>query len=398
LRNKKYLVLIYKKMGVQAQPAPQIPGYALLPQTDAGGNDITHIDTPDINVCSNDCNNRVDCKGFNFNGKGCWIKHNVDNKGGTPDWNLYVKQQQKAQGQAIGQPQGPLGPIMPRNTPTKCIDISGGSKDNGAKVQLWDCNGSGAQTFNHNPVTGQLMNGGSGKCLDVNKGVNANGTKIQLWDCDPNNNNQKFKYDGNSYRWNDRCVDISGNSRDNGAQIQLWDCNGGDAQKFTNPKGQGIQMSSGQGIQMSSGQGIQMSSGPRQGISSSASQLLESDRANANAQIAQLAAANAKAAADKAASDAAVAKANNDAAAAKAASEAAVAKAASDAAAAKAASDAAVAKAASDAAVAKAASDAAVAKAAADSNNMMYIGIGVCVCIVIIILIMFFMMGKKPSN
>jgi hypothetical protein len=74
------------------QPPPQtVSGYDTLPRQDAGGNDITNINTNDINVCRDDCNNRPSCRGFNFNGNTCWIKNNVNNKGDTNNWNLYVK-------------------------------------------------------------------------------------------------------------------------------------------------------------------------------------------------------------------------------------------------------------------------------------------------------------------
>lgn len=84
------------------QPPPQqVSGYDTLPRQDAGGNDIKNIDTNDINVCSDECNNLGNCKGFNFNGKTCWIKNNVDNKAGTPDWNLYVKKQVKSTSNSV---------------------------------------------------------------------------------------------------------------------------------------------------------------------------------------------------------------------------------------------------------------------------------------------------------
>ena len=48
----------------------------------------------------------------------------------------------------------------------KCLDVSGGGTADGTKIQLWTCNGSGAQ--NWTPQSdGTLRNPQSGKCLDV---------------------------------------------------------------------------------------------------------------------------------------------------------------------------------------------------------------------------------------
>ena len=71
----------------------------------------------------------------------------------------------------------------------KCMDVSQSGKDNGTRVQSWDCNNGPAQKWvvqkNRGPGIGsvQLMNPNSGKCLDVTGGVNENGKTLQLWDC-----------------------------------------------------------------------------------------------------------------------------------------------------------------------------------------------------------------------
>src|SRR6186997_1097182 len=60
----------------------------------------------------------------------------------------------------------------------KCLDVAGSVSANGAKVQLYDCNGTGAQqwTIGDDGTIRAL-----GKCLDVAGGTNANGIKVQLW-------------------------------------------------------------------------------------------------------------------------------------------------------------------------------------------------------------------------
>jgi hypothetical protein len=48
-------------------------------------------------------------------------------------------------------------------------------------VQLWDCNGSGAQNWVQEG--NQLRNPNSNKCLDSPSGSTADGARLQIWDC-----------------------------------------------------------------------------------------------------------------------------------------------------------------------------------------------------------------------
>ncbi|MFJ3089474.1 ThuA domain-containing protein [Streptomyces sp. NPDC086838] len=88
---------------------------------------------------------------------------------------------------AAGQDGGPVTP--PDGTAGritgyggKCVDIAGASTANGAAVQLYDCNGSGAQVWQHRS-SGELFNPASGKCLDATGPSSANGTRLQIWTC-----------------------------------------------------------------------------------------------------------------------------------------------------------------------------------------------------------------------
>lgn len=63
-----------------------------------------------------------------------------------------------------------------------CLDVTGGSHDDGVPVQLWGCNGTGAQKWS----TGQhdsFVNVGSGLCLDATDKQSADGTVLQVWSC-----------------------------------------------------------------------------------------------------------------------------------------------------------------------------------------------------------------------
>ncbi len=75
-----------------------VPKYTHTPYTDAGGNDITHLNESTHLACQKRCDSDPSCKGFNFwsasfpDGNGqCWIKNNVVNKTNTPHWHLFTK-------------------------------------------------------------------------------------------------------------------------------------------------------------------------------------------------------------------------------------------------------------------------------------------------------------------
>ena len=64
----------------------------------------------------------------------------------------------------------------------KCMDVAAGSTANGAAVQLYTCNGTGAQQFTLN-AAGDLVNPQANRCVDI-VDVNPNaGAHLQLWDC-----------------------------------------------------------------------------------------------------------------------------------------------------------------------------------------------------------------------
>jgi hypothetical protein len=62
-----------------------------------------------------------------------------------------------------------------------CLDVYAGGTWDGDTVDLFDCNGTGAQVWIPQP-NGALLNPQSGKCLDdTNWG--GSGTQLQIWDC-----------------------------------------------------------------------------------------------------------------------------------------------------------------------------------------------------------------------
>jgi hypothetical protein len=120
----------------------------------------------------------------------------------------------------------------------KCVDVAGANSANVTAVQLYDCNGTGAQQWN---VTGTGAIQALGKCLDVTGAGTANGTPVQLWDCNGTGAQQWTVSAANDIvnTAANKCLDVTGNNPANGTRLQIWDCSGGANQKWNAPGGGG---------------------------------------------------------------------------------------------------------------------------------------------------------------
>jgi chitinase len=115
----------------------------------------------------------------------------------------------------------------------KCVDVAAASSANGTAVQLYTCNGTGAQQWTV-ASDGSLQ--ALGKCMDVTSAGTANGTKVQLYDCN-GTGAQKWTYsNGELINSNSgRCLDATGPSSADGTRLQIWDCTGASNQKWNLP-------------------------------------------------------------------------------------------------------------------------------------------------------------------
>ncbi|WP_370968860.1 ricin-type beta-trefoil lectin domain protein [Amycolatopsis sp. cg9] len=135
---------------------------------------------------------------------------------------------------APGVAQAATGPIT--GIAGKCVDVNAASTANGTAIQLYDCNGSGAQQWTVGS-DGSLQ--ALGKCLDVTSAGTANGTTIQLWDC---NGSNAQKWTANAAKnlvntGSGKCLDATGNSSANGTRLQIWTCASTANQQWTLPSG-----------------------------------------------------------------------------------------------------------------------------------------------------------------
>ncbi|SFW91249.1 glycoside hydrolase family 27 protein [Amycolatopsis australiensis] len=111
---------------------------------------------------------------------------------------------------------------------SRCIDVNGGSTTPGTKVDIWDCDGGGNQSWTFTSA-GELKAGGL--CLDASAGGTSAGTKLIAWTCH-GGANQKFKLnpDGSiTGTQSGLCVDVTGGDKPagnvNGTPLELWGCN-----------------------------------------------------------------------------------------------------------------------------------------------------------------------------
>jgi type 1 glutamine amidotransferase len=111
----------------------------------------------------------------------------------------------------------------------KCVDVSGGSSADGAKVQLWTCNGQTNQQWTRTGTTLRSL----GKCMTA-VNPNADGSQVQLSTCTGSAaQNWTAQSDGTVRGSGGKCLDANGGSSANGTQLIIWSCHGGTNQRWT---------------------------------------------------------------------------------------------------------------------------------------------------------------------
>jgi hypothetical protein len=151
-------------------------------------------------------------------------------------------QQNKLLLQEIRWAGGASGPVTPPPTNPvgaihgyggKCVDLAGASSANGTAVQLYDCNGTNAQSWT---VASDGTLKALGKCMDVTGAGTANGTQVQLYDCN-GSAAQKWTHSGSTLvnAGSGTCLDATGPSSANGTRLQIWTCGTGANQQWTLP-------------------------------------------------------------------------------------------------------------------------------------------------------------------
>lgn len=175
-----------------------------------------------VKVCSGAPENQIDCGGDDY--------FNVNPPAGSylaTHWNVADSLYLTSAGS------GGAGPIT--GIGGKCVDVQSSNTADGTPIQLWTCNGTGAQRW--------AVRGGTlvalGKCLDVASSGTANGTKVQLWTCN-GTGAQTWQAQANGTLRNPqsgRCLDATGGSSADGTRLVIWDCTGAANQVWRLPAG-----------------------------------------------------------------------------------------------------------------------------------------------------------------
>ncbi|KAF8649444.1 hypothetical protein AX16_005791 [Volvariella volvacea WC 439] len=121
--------------------------------------------------------------------------------------------------------QGPVT-LHPNGNPDKCLDVRGALYENGTPVQIYDCNGTGAQRWRISAGLTKVRLDGTNFCLDAGSAP-ASGTGMKIWQCYDNLPAQSWYYtnDGRiALNGALQCVDLTDGGLWNGNQVQTWQC------------------------------------------------------------------------------------------------------------------------------------------------------------------------------
>ena len=110
----------------------------------------------------------------------------------------------------------------------RCVDVPNASRNNGTRVQLYDCNKQPNQSWTY--TSDRQLRVYGDMCLDA--AGSGNGAAVQIYSCH-SQTNQQWNVNSNgtiSGVQSGRCLDAWNTA--NGAQIQLYDCHGQTNQRF----------------------------------------------------------------------------------------------------------------------------------------------------------------------
>lgn len=115
----------------------------------------------------------------------------------------------------------------------KCLDVYYASIDNGATIQQYYCNGTGAQSFKLIKRTGsyfEIRNTNSNKCMDVYGYATNDGAGVVQWDCHGGNNQLwQLEHMGRGYyrlisRHSGKCLAVPDGSTADWVQLRQYSC------------------------------------------------------------------------------------------------------------------------------------------------------------------------------
>lgn len=117
--------------------------------------------------------------------------------------------------------------LHPNGNLEKCLDVRDDKRANGTKVQIYDCNGTGAQDWVLDFANTTINLANTGFCLDAGDNL-TNGGGLQIWSCIEERPAQQFYYTEDLRiavtDQEGQCIDLTDGILDNGSAMQTWKC------------------------------------------------------------------------------------------------------------------------------------------------------------------------------
>ncbi|KAF6764149.1 G-X-X-X-Q-X-W domain-containing protein [Ephemerocybe angulata] len=114
----------------------------------------------------------------------------------------------------------------PSETGTLCIDVQGNVLANGTPVQIYDCNGTGAQRWVLQAGGTKLRLANTNLCLDAGSNP-GNGVQMKIWQCFDSVPAQSWQFTQDNQialQGTGLCLDLPNNNSANGQVLQTWSC------------------------------------------------------------------------------------------------------------------------------------------------------------------------------
>ncbi|KAL0947113.1 hypothetical protein HGRIS_013248 [Hohenbuehelia grisea] len=121
--------------------------------------------------------------------------------------------------------------IHPGGSNTKCLDVAANVQANGTPVQIYDCNGTGAQNWLIIGGTTQVRLAGTNFCLDAGS-TPGNGVEMKIWECFDNLPAQTWFYTSDqriALKGQGQCLDLPNGNLSLGTHVQTWQCTSNNA-------------------------------------------------------------------------------------------------------------------------------------------------------------------------
>ncbi|KAJ3539137.1 hypothetical protein NM688_g6411 [Phlebia brevispora] len=129
-------------------------------------------------------------------------------------------------GRSSSPPSGSYYQIHPNGDTSKCLDVESANYANGTPVDIYDCNGTGAQNWVISSGTTAVQVAGQNFCLDAGDSP-ADGTRMKIWECYSGLAAQTWYYtddDRIALQNQGFCLDLTNGDSHDGTVMQIWKC------------------------------------------------------------------------------------------------------------------------------------------------------------------------------